>query len=596
MQTHSMSLRLKTARSWGLSVGLVLSLAAGADADQWKLRAAATNRPKTGQAAKTTTTAPSPDPVNLNMSASQREALFQKLLARYCRVISASPSTAPIPVRLSGWPALQVPSSSVMGLVLLGEGNTRRTGPHARTLDKLYKYVAVTAGGANPGASHESWTLAFAILFLSEVHRVEPSTAVRTRITKLVKRLETGRNGEKGWYHSLKSTSYGPFVGVTIWCVAALGSAREQGAGVDADGLATSLGGLEKSLGRSGGAFYFTRKRSSDVKPGRTGGVAWVLTRYGRSDQAKLNAARQFLIEHAEAAPKGHASWMMNMGWAALGAASADDKTRRAFWAVHRKTILQTHVPGAFFRVQRWTETGFRDSKDSKPIGRGASKTWPDPMYGDAWATVWMFLVWQAERGKSVLTARPSRTTTAPKPADTDTAAFNESKMIARIRKGQGITVRKEIFALMKKHRRRADLYRLRAFTYVPQLLDPFDPAGRNFGTWSPAAGNLALRDLSTALLRKKGKGDVSDEFDDDVRTMRARIHAKRTAAAYRPNSTVWVRPYNTFIREIRTILKLNPRNRQAVDLLNAIKVVVNIKKLKASSRQRSKTTVLPLR
>ena len=251
-----MGLMRKIARSWGQAAAILLSLATLADGAEWKFRPATTTRPAT----RTTTTAPATVPMNL--SASQREALFQKLLARYCRVISSSKSTAPIPVRLGGWPALQVPSSSVMGLVLLGEGNTRRKGPYARQLDKLYKYVAGTTGGPNLGASHESWPLAFAVLFLSEVHRVEPSAALRTRITKLVKRLETGRQGEKGWHHSLKNASYGPFVGVTIWCVAALGSAREQGAGVDADGLATSLRGLEKSFGRSGGAFFRVQKWS----------------------------------------------------------------------------------------------------------------------------------------------------------------------------------------------------------------------------------------------------------------------------------------------------------------------------------------------
>ena len=216
-------------------------------------------------------------------------------------------------------------------------------------------------------------------------------------------------------------------------------------------------------------------------------------------------------------------------------------------------------------------------------------------MYGDAWATVWMFLVWQAERGKSVLTTRPKQTTTTPKPADTDTAAFDESGMIARIRKGQAAEVRKELFALMKKHPGRADLYRLRAFTYLPQLLDPFDASKRDFGSWSQTAGSLALRDLSIALLRKQGKGDVSDEFDDEIRTLRARIYAKQTASVYRPKSTTWIRPYNTFIREIRAILKLNPRNRQAIKLLNAIKIVVDIKKLKASSTRKTTQTVIPL-
>ena len=151
-----------------------------------------------------------------NLSAAQSEVLFRQLLAGYCGVIATTRDTAPIPVKLGGWAALQVPSSSVMGLVLLGEGNTRRKGPHARCLDKLYKYVALASSKKEALRSHESWTLAFAILFLSEVHRVEPSTSLRNRIAGLVKLLETGRNGEKGWYHSLKSTHYGPFVGVTI--------------------------------------------------------------------------------------------------------------------------------------------------------------------------------------------------------------------------------------------------------------------------------------------------------------------------------------------------------------------------------------------
>jgi hypothetical protein len=527
------------------------------------------------------------------MSASQREALFQKLLTRYCRVISSSPSNAPIPVKLGGWPALQVPSSSVMGLVLLGEGNTRTKGPQARALDKLYKYVAVASGNLRP--SHESWPLAFSILFLSEVHRVQPSAALHGRISKLVKRLESGRQGEKGWHHSLKNAGYGPFVGVTIWCAAALGSAREQGVAVDKDGLAATLAGLEKALGRSGGAFYYVSKRT-DVKPGRTGGIAWVLGRYGQTDPDKLTAARRFLIDHVEAAPKGHASWMMNMGWSALGAAAAGEKTRQAFWAVHRKTILRTHAPGAFFRVQRWTETSFSDSKNAKTISRGESKTWPDPMYGDAWATVWMFLVWQAERDKSVLTVRRPQATTAPKPPSPAMQMFDQSDMIARIGKGQSVTVRKELLALMRKHPGRADLYRLRAFTYAPDLLEPFNASKRNFGSWSRTAGSLALRDLSIALLRKQGKGDVSEEFDDNVRTLRARIYAKQTALVYRPKSTAWVRPYNTFIREIRAIFKLNPRNRQAIDLLKAMKAVVNIKKLKAPPTRKTRRTVTQLR
>jgi hypothetical protein len=217
-------------------------------------------------------------------------------------------------------------------------------------------------------------------------------------------------------------------------------------------------------------------------------------------------------------------------------------------------------------------------------------------MYGDAWATVWMFLVWQAERDKSVLTVRRPQATTAPKPPSPAMQMFDQSDMIARIGKGQSVTVRKELLALMRKHPGRADLYRLRAFTYAPDLLEPFNASKRNFGSWSRTAGSLALRDLSIALLRKQGKGDVSEEFDDNVRTLRARIYAKQTALVYRPKSTAWVRPYNTFIREIRAIFKLNPRNRQAIDLLKAMKAVVNIKKLKAPPTRKTRRTVTQLR
>jgi len=480
-----------------------------------------------------------------------------------------------------------------MGLVLLGEGNTRTTGPYARQFDKLYKYVALTAGRKDVGASHESWTLAFATLFLAETHRASPSADLRTRITKLVKRLESGRQGEKGWHHGLNSTGYGPFVAVTIWCTAALAAAGEQGVAVDADGLAASLRGLANSIGRSGGAFYFTHKHNSDVKPGRTGGVAWVLTRYAKGNSAKVSAARSFLVRHADAAPAGHGSWMMNMGWAALGASCADDKTRDAFWAVHRKTILDTRRPGGFFGVRKWTETGFRDSRDDKPITRGKGKTWPDPMYGDAWATVWMFLVWQLERGRCVLVRKSIKPGPVPKtgrgPADVAAPAFDEDDLITRIRSGKASEVRREVNALIKTSPRNARLYRLRALTYLPPLLEPFPVKTLRFhGAWGATVESLALRELSAALTRREGKGDVPDEFNADIYLLRARIHAKRTVQTYRPNSTTWVRYYNLCAKDIKAIFKLNPRNREAVALLKTVNNAVNMrKKVSSSTRQR---------
>ena len=526
-----------------------------------------------------------------NMSPEQREALFQRLLAGYCGVISKSRDSAPIPVKLGGWPALQVPSSSVMGLVLLGEGNTRTRGPHARCLDKLYKYVALASSRTEALRSHESWTLAFAILFLAEVHRVEPSAALRNRIAGLVKLLETGRHGEKGWYHSLKSATYGPFVGVTIWCTAALGAAAEQGVPVDKAGLAMSLKGLSNSLSKTGGGFYFTYKQNSHMTPGRTGGVLWVLTRYGDPKDPKIAPARSFLVRNAAAAPAGHASWMMNMGWSALGASSADEATREAFWKVHRPTIFKTRAGNGFFRVQKWTETGFGRGKDPKAVKLGESKTWPDPMYGDAWATVWMFLVWQAERGKCVLTQKlpPPTIVADPKTPAKDT--FDEAALVARIRNGETAAVRKDLNALMRKHPNDARLYRLRACAYVPALLEPFPLKAKTFlKGWGYSAESQALRDLVMALSRKEGKGDLPKEFDGEIHWLRAKIHGKRALSMIRPRSTAWIPHYNAFGREIKAMLKLSGDRPEAYDLLQ----VVNARARANKPTGRRETRIIP--
>lgn len=511
-------------------------------------------------------------------SPARREVLFRGLLARYCRQLAKTPAKAPIPVKLGGWAALQVPSASVMGLVLIGEGNTRTQGPHAATLDKLYKYVAQTATLRDASTAHECWMLSFAILFLSETYRVEPSQALKDRITDLVKRLETGQHGEKGWYHGIKTTDYGPFVGVSIWCTAALSAAAEQGVEVDAQGLAAARRGLLASIGKSGGAYYFTYKHNSYSTPGRTGGVLWALTRYPDPKTAdteaapdpKLAKAREFLIRNAAAAPNGHASWMMNLAWAALGASCGDVRTHEAFWRIHRATIFKARDDKAFFKVQEWTEQGFRDGRKGK-VALGDAKTWPDPMYGDAWATVWMFLVWQTERRKCVLTRDvpgltmetvpanpddpngpndpndpedPARPADPNKPADPKAAggeAFDDDAMAARIaliKQGKGPAMRNELYTLMKKHPNDARLYLLRAYAFLPPLLEAFPYQTRKFPpAWNAAAESAALRDLTAALAKTVGKGDVPDEFDGQVHWLRAKIHAKRAFTLFKPNS-----------------------------------------------------------
>jgi len=548
-------------------------------------------------------------------SPAQREVLFRSLLAKYCRELAATPDKMPIPVKLGRWPALQVPTASVLGIVLIGEGNTRTKGPHRATLDKLYKYVAQTASRREVSTDHESWMLSLAILFLSEVHNVEPSPSLKSRITDLVKRLETGRQGEKGWYHSLKSTSYGPFVGVTIWCTAALSAAAEQGIDVDAKGLAAARRGLLASIGKSGGAYYFTYKHNSYSTPGRTGGVLWALTRYDRPADAdededekdKIANARAFILRNAESAPNGHASWMMNLAWAALGASCGDIQTHNAFWDVHRATIFKTRDTKAFFKVQKWTEEGFRDGRKGK-VALGDAKTWPDPMYGDAWATVWMFLVWQVERRKCILArdvpgltvetipADPTTTIdpTAPKDPKAPTApahpqplpagALDDAAIAARIaliKQGKGAAMRNELYTLMKRYPNDARLYLLRAYAFLPPLLDPFPyktPTQKFPPAWNPAAESAALRDLTTALAKRAGKGDIPDEFDGKIHWLRAKIHAKRALALFKPDSVAWAADYNTFGKEIKAMLKKGHDTEETYQTVKALNTFIRTK------------------
>lgn len=335
------------------------------------------------------------------------ERMFRHSLDSYCARVLRRPDAAPIPVRLGAWPALQTPTCCVLGLVLLGEGEALRPGRHQRTVLKLTRYVNAWADREHRTLKgHRTWSLAFAVLLLSELHRAAPSASLRRRILRLVRVLESGRQGDQGWCHTLERGGYGPFVGVTIWCAAALGAAREQGVAVDEKGLAETFAGLRRSIGPTGGASYYSHHRSS-LSVGRTAGVAWALCRHaGDGKSAAAGRALNFLLRHVEEAPHGHASGLMSFAWAALAASSFGRNEHRAFWRVHRRTLLEARRPGGTFAVQPWRDLGYTDRNDSRPR-EAKGTTWPDRMYGEPWATAWMLLAWQAARGRCLLARRP---------------------------------------------------------------------------------------------------------------------------------------------------------------------------------------------
>jgi hypothetical protein len=309
-----------------------------------------------------------------------------------------------MPVNL-GWAALQTSTAGVFGLVLLGEGETPARGPHAAVLRKLTAYIQSTCTAyASQPTYHRTWPLSFGLLYMAELHRVSPSAGLKVRIQEAASALETGLVGEKGWRHGLEKPAkgYGPFIATTIWAAAALAAADEQGAALQEDTLPNCIEILRRSLDpKHGGAHYFARG-GTPKSVGRTAGVLWALHRYYGLPQARLDPSVRFVLDRVEYAPHGHASGMMNFGWAAVAASSFDADFFLTFWNVHRETLLAARDPTGGFAVQDWQDLGFTGA-NLKPQKPPKGTTWPDRMYGSGWSTPWMLLAWQAGRGKSVL-------------------------------------------------------------------------------------------------------------------------------------------------------------------------------------------------
>lgn len=499
------------------------------------------------------------------------EAQFKESLAAFCAIVAKAPEAAPVPVALGGWVPLQTPACAITGLVLLGEGNTLTSGPYAAQLAKLEKFVLLSSQSLlTQDVSHDSWALSFAIVFLAEVYRVHPTADLREHLTLLVKRLESGQEGEKGWRHSLKpqkEEKYGSFNGVTIWCAAALALAKEQGIGVDEAKLATAIAGLRKSIGKFGGTNYYSYAPTT-VGPGRSAAVCWVLKRFAETPGAEAERALGYFLRNAVYAHEGHGSQVMNFAWAALAASVSGPEASTNYWKEEAKVLLGERQKDGTFLHHAWRDFGYQDSDGTgKPIERTDNTTWPDKMYGDAWANAWMLFTWQTGLGRSVL-AKKLPPPVAPK-EDAQKSAQDEAwksaaaAAEAQIQVGKSAEAAKQLDALLKDRPGVAELHRLRALAYIPALAQKPGAIilkeladGKN--GWGAANEAAALGCLNRALSAKEGKGLVPDAFDAGVQLLIARIHGRRliVSATSAPTSPAWVPLYNTFVRSIDAPMK----------------------------------------
>lgn len=526
-------------------------------------------------------------PKALSPELKDSEKQYRESLAQLCQSLSKSPAAAPVPVDLGGWPALQIPACAVAGLVLLGEGHTLTSGALSTQLNKLYKYalLATQACLAQYG-DKDSWTLGFGILFLSEVHRVNPSLELRAHIAALAKRLEAGLEGEKGWRHGLqpeKGEHYGPFIGVSIWCTAALAAAKEQGVAVDETKLRTALACLRKCVGKFGGAQYFSYQPTT-VGPGRSAAILWVLRRYTAEPGPEAERAQGFFLRNVASAHEGHGSQVMNLGWSALGAAVSGPEASAAFWKAHFKTLQGARQADGSFPHQDWRDVDFPDAGGKgTPRVRTDNTTWPDKMYGQAWTQVWMLLAWQCGLGKCVLAAKlppppaPAAESAAKKEKDAALqAAVAEASDL--LKTGKAGEAAKKLDAALREHSGHAELLVLRALACVPALAQPLgalDPKSCADGKdgWGSANESQALSYLERALRAREGKGLVAEAFDAGVQLLMARVHGKRLVRSVQahPRSPEWVPLYQTFAKSIESPVQNVATQAEAVRCLQAV-------------------------
>ncbi len=337
------------------------------------------------------------------------ERLFQLSVDAFSKRIAAAPEATPIPVppEFADKPSLVASAAAVFGLVLLGEKTSLHAGKHKQVLGKLHAYITHKEVLAPTAIrSHETWVLSFVMLYLAELDRIEPAQAHKDLLAALATRLGQGRNGARGWHHSLKSNGYGPFSAATLWATAALRAARQRGIAVNKEVLANADKALKECLRPSGGASYFCYANKTVLSPARAGGVIWALATSGKAGKKEILRTQQFILNHVDHVPAGHGSWAMNLAQAALGISVMSDAAQKTFWTTHRQTILFARKPDGSFPPKNWNEIGFSDARTPTLVQLGKKNTWPDQKFGDAFTTPWMLLAWQCRRGRCVLVNR----------------------------------------------------------------------------------------------------------------------------------------------------------------------------------------------
>jgi len=219
-------------------------------------------------------------------------------------------------------------------------------------------------GGLTPGRgganwNQTNWGLAYAAMFLGELHARTPDRAVLDALHFCAKKLVRNQEASGGWAHGpggRNALGYIELNIVTGLALCGLGVAQQFGFSVPKDCLDRAEAYLRASSGGDGGVGYSTspgQKGRGNI--GRTAG-AWIgYLALGRGKSAWGRKMGNYVRRNSDKVLGGHASLMQHIQLAGI-AAHAQGKAR-AFWKAMQRDLVLARAPDGSFQPRPWHES-----------------------------------------------------------------------------------------------------------------------------------------------------------------------------------------------------------------------------------------------
>ncbi|MCC6738335.1 MAG: hypothetical protein IT452_04770 [Planctomycetia bacterium] len=297
----------------------------------------------------------------------------------------------------------RVAVTSLAGLSFLANGSTSKEGPWADNVARAAKWVAERCGKeeANPwgrerptgGANwnQTNWSLAYGVLFLSEIYRLDPTPELEQRLTELMQTIEKNQEASGGWAHGPGGPNALNYVELQIVGnleLAALGALRKAGFKPSQEVIDKGVAYMISTSGGDGGIGYSANPGQKGMgDPGRTALGVWAFGNLGMQAHPFYAKMGSYFKRTMEDLPGGHVSPIMHYTSAAFACAHLGGTTWKDFMALFRLEILAARRPDGTFSARPTEETVAMHNNTDRTLG-------------PAWTTASYSLIMQVPRGK----------------------------------------------------------------------------------------------------------------------------------------------------------------------------------------------------